>query len=213
MPQGHVGDFVRHHPGQLRFVFGRLDGAAIQVEETARQRKSVDGFLVDRFELVRIAVAGCVANQARAQPVQVVIDRLVLQRWQLFFGVLGCLAAELDVLLFAEHVPARLYARPLIGFCGRLGVERQGEQEHCQQPGQAALPRRAGLASFVFQRAHCQIPSSTLSKMTHSAAALRPFCHNFSANCSFHFWAGFREEFVRANRPLFVKPQHAGEVA
>ena len=80
MPQGHVGDFVRHHPRQLGFVFGRLDGATVQVEETARQRKSVDGFLVDCFELVRIAVTGCVANQARAQPVQVVIDCFVLQR-------------------------------------------------------------------------------------------------------------------------------------
>ena len=56
--QRHVADFVPHDPGELSFVVGSFDHAAIDVEKSARQGEGIDAGIVDRLELIRVTFSG-----------------------------------------------------------------------------------------------------------------------------------------------------------
>src|SRR5207249_1989555 len=53
MPGGNVGDFMRHDCGQLGFIIGREDQAAVHIEETAREGECVDLIRLDDLDRER----------------------------------------------------------------------------------------------------------------------------------------------------------------
>jgi hypothetical protein len=108
MAQRYVGDFVRDHAGELRFVVRCLDGAAVDVEEPARQGEGVDGAVVHRFELVGVFCPGCFLRQLAAQVIQIAIHARIVPDGQLALGVGGNLGADFHVLLRRKQVPTRL---------------------------------------------------------------------------------------------------------
>jgi len=76
---GDVGDFMRHHRCQLRFVLGEHDQAAVHADHAARHGPGIDGAVVDgeEAEVHPVVVAG--GHQLIAQALQVVGDLHVRQ--------------------------------------------------------------------------------------------------------------------------------------
>jgi hypothetical protein len=108
--QGHVGELVSHDRGELGFVIGGFDGASIDENEPAGERKGVDGFVVDavKFPWIFDAVGVEVIDQAHANFREVGVDFGIVAHGELLAGFAGDLAAEFDVLLSGEGIDAGL---------------------------------------------------------------------------------------------------------
>src|ERR1700724_397838 len=79
MPLGDVRGFVRHHSGQFIFVAGRQYQAALDGNETARHRKSIDDRVL-QHEAVELMLAFLsMALQAVANLLNVILDLRVFE--------------------------------------------------------------------------------------------------------------------------------------
>src|SRR5262249_42520246 len=131
-----VADLVRHHARQLGFVVGRFDHTAIDVEEAARQRKSVD--LVRVYHLDRERRLGVrVQRNVLSHTVDVLGDqrigdelrfpvnlggelaaesRLFIERVEIYLAFVDVpLADQLWVVLLVQRLPLRLRKRRRCG--------------------------------------------------------------------------------------------------
>jgi hypothetical protein len=108
MAECDVGHLVGHDSGQLTFILGRLDEAAVHVEVSARQCKRVDVGDVDDLELVRVLRPRRDRREALADSVDVSFDRLIVEYRQLLLGGVRGLSTDLLILLRGEKIEPRL---------------------------------------------------------------------------------------------------------
>ena len=130
-----------HHPRQLPFRPRPIDQSPMDVHETARQREGVDVGKVHDLELVRVFRSRRVGGQLRAQPGDVLRDGRIGDHRELSFDLPRRLPADFDVLLYREHVEARLYRR--------LGLGHPGGEKHGQK-------RTSDRAVYFSRLPHCR---------------------------------------------------------
>ncbi len=101
MPQRHVADLVRQHARHLPFRLGLLDHAAVRVHRPAGQRKGVDLAQIDDVEgvaeLVVAKLGRNVLDEPGADPIDVVVDPIVVQHRHLLLDFGRRLTTELHV--------------------------------------------------------------------------------------------------------------------
>jgi hypothetical protein len=145
---------VRHHAGQLRFVVGGLDHAAVDVDVPAGQGESVDPPVVDGLEGVGKLLAGRMRREPLAQLVQVVVHPRVVQH---------------------EHLP-RDFGKPA------RPTRRPAAAENMFQPGFSAVrpapvgDRVPGLASARLPACHRARSIAAAPPETETAGSSRRCC-------------------------------------
>jgi hypothetical protein len=125
MPEHDVTQFVRHHARDLIVGPGRLQHASIEEHRTTRQCEGIDPTLVDYIE--RISERGLPearrdrSDQPRANPLDQVLSRSIVQHRKLLSHLRSRLSSELNILPRREAVSTRLDAR--------LGRKRRADEK------------------------------------------------------------------------------------
>ena len=112
MPGGNVGDFMRHDCGQLGFIIGREDQAAVHIEETAGQGECVDLIRLDdldRERNLRIRVS----NEVLADAVDILVDGRIFNKLHLALDFRSELASHLNFFLQREEIQTALVDVPV----------------------------------------------------------------------------------------------------
>jgi len=141
--QSHMPYFMADDPGKLGLVVGRLHGAAVDVQESSRQREGVDGRVVDGMEFVRELLSRRLGGQQTAQSGQVSFHPGVPEHDELLLGLFGRFPADLHVLFRREEVDSGLQRRAL-GPCdaGRRDDDERPPGRRARQPESAPAPLR-----------------------------------------------------------------------
>src|SRR5215469_5921139 len=111
-----MADFMSYNAGDLGFVIGGCDSAAVNIDEAARKRKSIDGFVVDDLELIN--VYRIVIRRVRGERLSKGLD--IGRRVQVFhdpklaFRLFRGFPSDLDILLRREKVETRLQFGPVV---------------------------------------------------------------------------------------------------
>jgi hypothetical protein len=121
---------MRHHAGDLALALGRFDHAAVEEHRPAWQREGVDVFLVHHvegvLELRMLELGRHCLGESLSDPLDVVIDAVVVEHRQLFLRLRGGLASELHV--FGDGV--FILRRHDLGLRDTERRERQTQREY-----------------------------------------------------------------------------------